>query len=239
MKTMIVKGLVTVLALASIASQARASVSDDLSSLGTNAESVKRAGRLESRSRVAIVQNRTVDRHWRLELGTNYGAVASGDSYLQTQNLSFDADLHVSPKFSLGVRYAKAFNQLTNEGKQQYDNAQAAKNAGQPNFGYAAVDYQESSILAVANWYMMYGKINFFDATVVQFDIYSLAGGGTVQLASGSTPTWTAGGGIGFWISQHVTSRMELRYQNYTDHVYSGSRNLNLIVANLGLGVLL
>jgi outer membrane beta-barrel protein len=85
----------------------------------------------------------------------------------------------------------------------------------------------------------MYGKINFFDVSVVQFDIYSLAGAGTMQLSSGSTPTYTAGGGIGFWLSQHVTSRLEVRYQNYQDTVYTGSRNLNLIVANLGLGVLL
>ncbi len=240
MKSTLVKGLVAVLALASLASQAHATVSDDLSSLGTNAESIKRANRLESRSRVAIVQNRTVDRHWRIEVGTNYGAVASGDSYLQTQNLGFDADLHISPKFSLGVRYAKAFNQLTPEGKNIFDAAQAAKNSGQPNFGnFPAVDYQESSILGMINWYMMYGKINFFDVSVVQFDIYSLAGAGTVQLSSGSAPTYTAGGGIGFWFSQHVTSRLELRYQTYADHPAGGSRNLNLIVANLGLGVLL
>lgn len=242
MKTAVLKHLFSVLALASVASfasQARATVSDDLSSLGSNAESVKRANRLESRSRIAIVQNRTVDRHWRLELGANYGAVAGGDSYVNTQNASINADLHISPKFSLGVHYAKAFNQLTPEGKNQFDRAQAMKNAGQLNYNYAAIDYPESSILGIVNWYMMYGKINFFDMSVIQFDIYSLVGGGQVQLASGSAPTYTAGGGIGFWISQHVTSRLEVRYQGYTDHVYTGDRNLNLIVANLGIGVLL
>jgi len=238
MKSYLMKTVLVVLALG-LTSQAFADVSSDLESLGTNAESVRRANKLESRSKIAIVQNRSVDRHWRLELGTNYGAVAAGDSYLNTQNLSFDADLHINPKFSLGVRYAQAFNQLTAEGQSQFDNARAMKASGQMDYRVPDIDFPISSLLGVADWYMMYGKINFFDISVVQFDIYSLAGAGTMQLSSGSTPTYTGGLGIGFWISQHITSRIELRYQNYQDQVYSGSRNLNLFVANAGLGVLL
>jgi outer membrane immunogenic protein len=238
MKTSLAKGLLA-LVLVCMGAQANAGVSSDLDSLGTNAESIRRANKLESRSRIAIVQNRTVDRHWRVELGTNYGAVASGDSFLNTQALSLNADLHVTPKFSVGVRYAKEFNQLTADGKAIYDNAQALYNAHDVHYRAPQIDYPESSLLGVINWYMMYGKINFFDVSVVKFDIYSLAGAGTMQLSSGSTPTYTAGGGIGFWLSQHVTSRLEVRYQNYQDTVYTGSRNLNLIVANLGLGVLL
>lgn len=239
MKAPLLKSLIALLAITTAASSAFAGVSSDLETLGTNAESVRRANRLESRSKIAIVQNRSVDRHWRLEIGTNYGAVAAGDSYLNTQNLSFDADLHVSPKFSLGVRYAKAFNQLTNEGKAQFETARNMKNAGQMDYRIPSIDYPESSLLGVVNWYMLYGKINFFDVSVIQFDIYSLAGAGTMQLSSGSTPTFTAGAGIGFWITNHITSRVEARWQGYQDQVYTGNRDLNLFVANLGLGVLL
>lgn len=238
MKATLLKGLFALLAITT-AAPAFASVSNDLESLGTNAESVRRANKLESRSKIAIVQNRSVDRHWRLEVGTNYGAVAAGDSYLSTQNLSFDADLHISPKFSLGVRYAKAFNELTPEGKSQFETARTMKNNGQLDYRIPDIDYPESSVLGVVNWYMLYGKINFFDVSVIQFDIYSLAGAGTMQLSSGSTPTYTAGAGIGFWLTNHITSRIEARYQTYQDQVYTGSRNLNLFVANLGLGVLL
>jgi outer membrane beta-barrel protein len=238
MKSSIVKGLLALLAI-TVATSARASVSHDLETLGTNAESIRRANKLESRSRIAIVQNRSVDRHWRLELGTNYGVVAGGDSYLNTQALSFDGDLHISPKFSLGVRYAQNTNSLTNEGKAQFENARRMKNSGQMDYRVPDIDYPESSLMGVINWYMMYGKINFFDRSVIQFDIYSLGGAGTVQLSSGSTPTYTAGAGIGFWISNHITSRIEARYQTYQDQVYTGTRNLNLFVANVGLGVLL
>jgi outer membrane immunogenic protein len=59
------------------------------------------------------------------------------------------------------------------------------------------------------------------------------------QIQSDWTNTWTAGLGIGFWMSQHFTMRTEIRYQTYADQVYTGSRNLNLIVGTLGLGVLL
>jgi outer membrane immunogenic protein len=218
---------------------ARADVSKELESLGSNKEASQRATHLDSRTRVGLVQNRSVNRSMRFELGMNYGAVASGDSYLQTQNLGGQLDFHFTPKFSLGVRYEKTFNNLTPEGQQVFDNAHRSQAAGDTNGRIPDLDYKESEVMAIANWYMIYGKINMFDASIVQFDIYSLGGYGRATLASGDTPTWTAGAGIGFWISQHFTSRFELRYQNYTDQVYSGSRNLNLIVANMGLGVLL
>lgn len=239
MKTQLFKTLAVALTLVSLCSNAKANVTQDLNSLGSNAESVKRANRLESRSRIAIVQNRTVDRHMRFELGSNFGAVASGDSYVNTQNLGVNLDFHINPKFSVGAHYAKAFNQLTAEGRNQWDQYRAAINAGNLSKTAPDSDYVDSSIMGVVNWYMMYGKINFFDVSVVQFDIYSLAGAGQVTLASGPTTTYTAGGGIGFWFSQHVSSRIELRYQNYKDNVISGSRNMNLILANFGLGILL
>lgn len=237
MKPTLLKGLLFALAITTTA-QAHASVSSDLDSLGTNAESIKRANRLESRSRVAIVQNRSVDRHWRFEVGSNFGAVAAGDSLINTQALSFDADLHISPKFSVGVRYSSMFNQLTAEGKSQFDAAEQAKQAGEL-WQKPQIDYPQSSLLGVIDWYMMYGKINFFDMSVVQFDIYSLLGAGQMQLASGPTPTYTAGGGIGFWFTNHITSRLELRYQGYQDQVDTGSRQQNLLIANFGLGWLL
>lgn len=229
--------LVALTTLASLASQA--SLSESLESLGSDKESLKRAERLETRSRVSIVQNRTVPRDWRVELGVNYGPVASGDSYLRTNTVGAQADLHINPHFSLGVRYAQAFNSLTPEGKRVFDVAQSEVRGGNIDRPFPEIDYPESSVMGVVNWYMMYGKINFFDVSVVQFDIYSLAGYGQVSLKSGPSDTWTAGGGIGFWLNQHLTSRFEIRYQNYSDRVRTGSRDLDLIMANFGIGVLL
>lgn len=222
-----------------VTTQAEAKISDSLESLGSNPEVEKRAARVGSRNRVSIVQNRAVDRNWRLELGVNYGPVAAGDSYLRTQNLGGQVELHVTPRFSLGVRYAQAFNSLTPEGKQQFEAARNAKSRGAVDYRVPDIDYPKEQLFGTLTWYMMYGKINFFDLSVVQFDIYSLAGYGQVTLSSGNTDTWTAGGGVGFWFTKHITSRFEMRYQTYADQVYTGARNLDLIVANFGLGVLL
>ena len=234
---------VMTVALACVASHAFAQTSSEMESLGSNKDVKQRASNLESRSRIGIVQGRTVKRDNRLELGANYGGNAYGDSYLLTQSMGAQVDYHINTTFSLGVRYTKAFNNLTPEGQQVYSQAQA----NPTNFNIPQIAYPDQTVMAVVNWYMMYGKINFFDARVVQFDIYSLAGYGQVQMDSSlngqSTSswenTWTAGGGIAFWLTQHISSRFELRYQSYANPSYSGSNNLNLIVANLGIGVLL
>jgi len=228
------------------ASHAYGDVSSELEALGSSGQVRERASRLESRTRVSIVQGRAVDRNWRLELGTSYGGAAFGDSYLNTQNLGANVDLHITPKVSIGVRYAKAFNQLTAEGKNRLEQARAA-NANTGDDTIPQISYPDEQVMGVLDWYMTYGKINLFDWKTVQFDIYSLAGYGQIKIDTRSggqelsewTGTWTAGGGIGFWLSQHFTTRFELRYQNYSDRQYAGSRDLNVVVGTFGLGVLL
>ena len=239
MKNIFVKQIFSALVLSLVATSAFAQASRDLESLGDKRAS-DRAARLDSRARMGVVQGRTVDRNLRFELGVNYGGVAGGDSYVNTALGGVQADFHINPKFSLGVRYSKAFNSLTSEGDARF-------RAGQNTQAYSIpqISYPEETVMGVVNWYMMYGKMNFFDLRTIQFDLYSLAGYGQVKTTSiynnqsGTSGTWTAGGGIGFWISKHFTTRFELRYQNYADQVYSGSRDLNLIVGSFGIGVLL
>lgn len=233
-------------ALVLVAAGAFADTSDDLEGLGGNRQVNDRAAGLENRTRMGIVQGRAVDRNWRFELGASYGAVAYGDSYVNTQDFGLNADLHINPRFSVGVHYAHAFNQLTNEGQAQFDQARSS-NQSTGSFQTPQVSWPQDQLMGVINWYMTYGKLNFFDLRTVQFDVYSLAGYGQVQVAteidgqtqSSWTGTWTAGGGIGFWFSQHLSARFELRYQNYSEQVYTGNQNLNLIVGTLGIGVLL
>ncbi len=229
----------SVLALTVLSSNfAKADANDELESLGSNQQIVRRANQLDAHTRVGVVQGRTVDRHWRFEIQGVYTPLNTGDSYLNTQDIGGEIDLHITPKFSLGVRYQKAFSSLTSDGQQQYQAANTARGNGSA-YSVPQIDAPQSQLLAMADWYMFYGKMNFFDLSVVQFDVYSLAGAGQVQFASSNSPTWTAGGGIGFWLTNHLTSRFEVRYQTYTDQSYSGSRTLNTIAANLGFGILL
>src|SRR5690606_22705681 len=102
------------------------------------------------------------------------------------------------------------------------------------------VDIQQSSTLGVLSFYPLYGKLNFFDRGVTQFDIYVMGGYGQMKLQSGSTPTYMAGGGVGIWWSQHITSRIEARYQTYEDKMLSGSsRDQGMTAVSAAIGFML
>ena len=225
---------------------ANAKVSSELESLGSNRSVVERANMLENRMRVGIVQGRAVDRNTRFELGVGYGPSVFGDPYISTQNLALRTDFHINPRWSLGLQYARNFNSLTNEGRSRFDQARSDL-ASKGDYSIPQITYPEESFLGLINWYLTYGKINMFDWRVVQFDIYAIAGYSQIKIAADQrdstvsewSPLWTAGGGLGFWLSQHLSTRFELRYQGYSDKVYTGERDINQMIATFGLGVLL
>lgn len=234
MKTII---LTLILSLASASAYA-SDVLGDLDSLGGNRDLVNKAKSLDPNNRVRIVQNRLVDRDMRLELGVNYGSVAGGDPYLNTDNLGGRLDFHFTPRFSVGVMYYQSSNKLSSEGERVYNNALAAQQSGQ-NYTIPDSDYAQETTMAVLNFYPLYGKLNLFNTGIAQFDIYALGGYGQVKLASGATDTYTVGGGVGMWINQHFSTRVEARYQNYQDTIATGTRSLDLTVITAGIGLLL
>jgi outer membrane immunogenic protein len=214
-------------------------LSKDFDSLGGNEMLLKKAKALDPKNRVSIVQKRVVDRRLRLEIGANYGGVVGGDSYMQTQTLGGNLDFHITPRWSIGGRYYNHFNSLTNEGRQVFDNARTARTNFGTDYQLPSIDYPLQSALGVVSFYPIYGKTNLFDLSVVQFDIYMLAGYGQVKLNSGWTDTMTAGGGFGFWLTQYLASRLEGRWQTYEDSSYAGSRRLDIGVMTVSLGLLL
>lgn len=226
--------LITFLSLLLASHLAQADLSSDLDSLGGNKEIIRKAKILDPDNKIRVVQNRTVDRNLRLEIGGSFGMVTGGDPYVSTDNLGVNLDFHINPRWSIGARYYTANNELTSEGKRVLD-----ASINNPNAAIFDTDYPEETYLGVINWYPIYGKLNLLDLGVAQFDIYALGGYGQVRLSSGTTGTWTAGGGIGLWLSQHFSTRLEARYQAYEDQVYSGKRALDLTVLSLSLGILL
>jgi outer membrane beta-barrel protein len=93
--------------------------------------------------------------------------------------------------------------------------------------------------MMLINWYPIYGKMNLYDLGVVHFDVYALAGAGQMELKSGPTISYTGGGGIGFWVSQHLSTRLELRYEGYTAKRFTGDTNMNTTVAGIQIGYML
>lgn len=219
------------------------SVSQDMDSLGANQELLMKAKAMDPGNRVRVVQNRTVDRHWRLELGLNYGLVAGGDSYLNTNNLGGQLELHVNPRWSVGARYYNSANTLTAEGKRVANEASARQSNGD-EYTIADLSYAKNTYFGTVSFYPIYGKMNLFDWAISQFDMYLMAGLGQVQLennkvGSSTSTTWTAGTGFGVWLTSWMSSRMEVRYQNYHDKLVTGSRNLDLMVVSASIGFLL
>ncbi|NQZ01637.1 MAG: outer membrane beta-barrel domain-containing protein [Bdellovibrionales bacterium] len=216
------------------------SLLDDAGTLGGNKELINKARAIDPNNRVRIVQNRLVDRRWRLELGVNYGAFAGGDPYLETDQLGGSVDLHVNPMLSVGFRYYNHSNTLSTEGQRRFDEAQAARELGIEGGSRPDIDQPLSSYMGVINLYPTYGKLNLFDYSVAQFDVYLLGGVGQMQLESGTAPTYTAGGGLGLWLSNHFTTRIEARYQTYEDRAFDGStRGLDITIFSASLGVML
>lgn len=223
---------------ASNSSSQKLNVSEDIDSLGGNQELMEMAQNIKSESRSRIVQERLVPRKNRLEFGLSYGGVIGGDSYLKTQSAGFQMDYHITPRWSVGARYYDYGNNLTDEGKRVFD--QARKNYQAGGTGYAVdIDYPESAMLAVVNWYPIYGKTSFLDIGVTQFDLYLLAGAGQITLSSGGTNLMTAGVGVAAWLTKHLSARAEIRYQTYKDQPVTGSRQLDTGVGTLGLGWIL
>lgn len=207
----------------------------DFDSLGSNEGILKRARSLNTAQQVRIVQKRAVDRDMRFEFGGSYGGITGGNSYLNSQPIIGAIDFHFTPKFSIGARYAAYANQLSKEGQSQYD----ALRAGVTGATVPEVDAPKSSVMGMITYYPMYGKLNFFDLSVVQFDFYATAGYGTMETRSGSSPTWTAGGGVGFWWNKYISSRLEIRHQAYTESLITGNRDVGMMIGTFGIGLLL
>jgi len=61
-----------------------------------------------------------------------------------------------------------------------------------------------------------------------------------MKLRYGETPLTTGGVGLGMWWTQHLTSRIELRYQKYQDQLnMREARDLDNTTAIFAMGFLL
>ena len=226
------------ISLFGIQAYARDNVSSNMDSLGGNKKLIRRARSMSPNNKLSIVQNRLVDRSWRLELGVSYGTTAGGDPYVYTDNLGGQLELHITPRISIGARYYNHSNTLTSEGKRVFDNAvnsaAVGKNTARPD-----IDYATDTYMGTLSFYPIYGKFNFFDWTTAQYDIYMMGGAGTVKLASGNTETYTGGVGMGVWLSKHFSTRLEARYQTYEDQPITGNRRIEQTVFTASIGFLL
>jgi outer membrane immunogenic protein len=221
-------------------------LTSEMDALGANKDLMKKAKAIDPDNKVRVVQNREVDRNYRLELGLNYGANASGgDPYVNTSAVGGQLDFHFTPRWSLGARYSSYQNKLTSEGTSVLDDADRRIKAGEQGVRVPGYTWAKNSYLIVGDFYPIYGKLNLFDAAIAQFDVYLIGGAGQITLGTGSAPLYTAGAGVGFWLSKHVSSRFEARWEGHTEQVDYGTglglqnRTMNETIIQASIGFLL
>jgi outer membrane beta-barrel protein len=211
----------------------------DWDSLGSSQSILKKAKALDSDNKVRVVQKRAVDRDLRLEVSSHYGLISGGDSYIKTQAGGAQIEFHINPQWSLGFRYDSYINALTPEGAKVSNEAATAIAQGN-SAKLPEINFPVNSQLGTISWYPIYGKLNLFDQAVTQFDVYLMAGAGAIKLDSAQTTSLLSlGSGVGLWLTQHITTRFEIRYQSYKDKVYASDPQINLMSLQFGLGFLL
>lgn len=218
----------TVIFVLVFCSAANADLLEDFDSLGGNDILLDKAKMLEPDKKVSIVQNRIVKRRFRSELGTDYSSVFGGDSFLETQTLGLRYNFHINPKWSVALNYFKAFNGLSKDGE----------NLIKEDGLVPDVDYLRNGYGLTVNWYPIYGKFNLHNLGVVHFDFYALAGYGQVELSSGDAGSYSYGLGVGFWLSKHLTSRLEVKQTIYDAERDSGPVDIKLTSGSISMGYL-
>lgn len=227
--------------LLSTAAFAAEDVEKSFDSLGGNTILLEKAKALNPEVSTSIVQNRLVQRENRWEVAPEIAGTFGGDTYTRTTTVGMNVQYHINHRWSLGLKYNSAFNRLTDEGNALVNKAIADHNAN-PQSSQAPVpdiDYPLSETGAYINFYPVYGKMAWLDRSVAHFDVYAQLGGGTVELKSGQASTYSAGLGLGIWVNPKVSTRFEMRYQNYTGQYYTGAQSLDLAVASMQVGWLL
>lgn len=227
--------------LVSLSGFAAESIEKDFDSLGGNTILLEKAKALNPEVNTSIVQNRTVPREKRFEFAPEMSGTFGGDTYSRTTSVGLNTQYHINHLWSVGAKYNYSFNRLTDAGRALVDRALADHKAN-PQTSQAPVpdmDYPLSEMGAYVNFYPIYGKMKWLDNRVAQFDVYAQLGGGQVTLKSGAASTYSAGLGVGVWAHQNISTRFELRYQNYTAQYYTGPMALDLTVASMQVGWLL
>lgn len=214
---------------------------DDFDGLGGNKILLEKAAALNPDVENQVVQSRTVSRHFRFEIAPEYSGTFGGDTYIKTHSYGLNAYFHLNPRWSLAAKYRSSYNDLSKEGEARFERAYQAYLADpqNPSKSVPEINFPKSQTMGYINWYPIYGKINWLDKSVVQFDVYMLAGAGQVELNTGSTSSWSAGGGVGFWFTPRVSTRVEMAYQTYDAEYFDGPVKVNLATAAFQVGWLL
>lgn len=215
---------------------------DPFDGLGANRDLYEQISQ-NTKGKIQIVQRRYNDRTLNAEFSMGYGAVMSGQNYLNSQVLQASMDFHITPRWSVAVRGRSFSNQLNSEGEQVFNAADGALNAptgGQNVSRFEPVlNPRETQIEGLARWYPLYGKFSVLNRKVVHFDFYTQLGASTITFRDGSEVGFLGGVGVATWLGPHWTARLEFNVENFTQNLGAQSDTVNPTELNFSVGYLL
>ncbi len=194
------------------------SIEKEFDALGGNGVLLEKAQALNPEVRTTVVQNRIVDRTNRFELSGEYANTFGGDTYVRSGIFGLSGQFHLSNHWSLGAKSGMAFNKLTNEGEALVKAAEedAAANPMSPTSDVPSIDHPKQLTMGFVNFAPLYGKISWLGKGISHFDVYGQLGYGNITLKSGGSTAMSAGAGVGVWSTEHLTTRLEMTYLDYT-----------------------
>lgn len=209
----------------------------DFDSLGGNKVLMDRAKSIRPDAEVTAVQERTINRFKRHEFSPEAGMVMMGNRTMNSYTMGLNYQYHINPNWSVGAQYSYFSNKLTRDGENLINGLIDSDNEDLALI--PAIDFPKQSMMANLSWYPIYGKINLRNLGITHFDVYLSGNYGQIDLKSGKSDIYGLGSGFAFWFSQHLTSRIDFRYQRYTENTYVGPQDVDMVVGGLSLGYML
>lgn len=152
----------------------------------------------------------------------------TADSHLSTKQAGLSYRYHLNADWSFGARYTRYTNKLTTAGQNLFDSQKIL-----PDTDYA-LNGQELFV----NYNTIYGKLRWTESTIVYFDQYVSLGGGKVKLSSGKTNIMFADLGFSFWLGKHMSARLGVKNEFYSQSQKSGDRKVHNANGYLEFGYL-
>lgn len=167
-----------------------------------------------------------VNRHeFSLSGGKNFNSVSHIDNRLTSALYRY----HVNSDFHVGLRYNQYYSDLTEAGKQLYQEKAIIPDA----------DFAIKSTSAFVGFNTFYGKMRLTEKSVVYFDQYVSFGYGEVELAeNGLQKMVNIDAGFSFWLGKQFSARFGVNNEFYTQRRRRGLTNVHNLMSYMEFGYL-
>jgi len=152
----------------------------------------------------------------------------NADSHLTTTMTGATYRFHLNGKWSVGARYSEYFNKLSSAGEKLFEDQKLLPDT----------DYAIKSSEGFLSFNTIYGKLRFTKDTIVYFDQYISLGYGNIQLAKDETQMYSVDLGFAFWLGKHMSTRIGVKNESYTQNKVKGSQNVHNAMGYLEFGYL-